>query len=90
MAPVLAIADMVDDRLSSTPIATPLERLRHPDWLQQCGVTTVALQSTGGELPLPFVRIILCNESRRGEGRNVVSRVSVRWREASNVELAGS
>src|SRR6202045_3208186 len=30
MAPVLAIADLVADRLSSTPIVTPLERLRHP------------------------------------------------------------
>ena len=29
MAPVLAIADLVADRLSSTPNVTPIERLRH-------------------------------------------------------------
>src|SRR2546430_5120703 len=29
MAPVLAIADLVADRLMSMPIVTPLERLRH-------------------------------------------------------------
>ena len=30
MAPVLAIADLVADRLALRPIVTPLERLRHP------------------------------------------------------------
>ena len=33
MVPVLAIADLVADRLSLIPIVTPLERLRHPSQL---------------------------------------------------------